>query len=76
MTAGRDAILNVYQITNLKSPVFRILLFHDEIPCCNANPDFSLIAFGAQMDFLFFVHSLAVQMFESSILVDADLMEL
>jgi hypothetical protein len=52
VTAGRDAILNVFQISNLKSPYFRIPLYHDEITCCNVNADFSLIASGTRDGFL------------------------
>jgi hypothetical protein len=52
VTAGRDAILNVYQNGILKAPVYRIPLFHDEITCCNVNADFSLIASGTRDGFL------------------------
>jgi hypothetical protein len=52
VTAGRDAILNVFQISNLKAPYFRIPLYHDEITCCNVNADFGLIASGTRDGFL------------------------
>jgi hypothetical protein len=52
VTAGRDAILNVFQLLNLKLPHFRIPLYHDEITCCNVNADFGLIASGTRDGFL------------------------
>jgi WD40 repeat protein len=52
VTAGKDGILGVFSVTNLKSPVYRIPLYRDEVTCCAINSEFGLIASGTRDGFL------------------------
>jgi WD40 repeat protein len=52
VTAGRDAMVNVFSTDNLKAPVFSIALYRDEITCCAVSSDFGLIASGTRDGFL------------------------
>jgi hypothetical protein len=51
-SAGRDAIVNVIDVRNLKRPLFSIPLYRDEITCLTVNADFKVIASGTRDGFL------------------------
>jgi hypothetical protein len=52
VTAGRDAVVNVFAIENVKEPLFSIPLYGDEITCCTVSAGFGLIASGTRDGFL------------------------
>jgi hypothetical protein len=52
VTAGRDAVVNVFSITELTHPVFTIPLYRDEITCCTVSAGFGLVASGTRDGFL------------------------
>jgi hypothetical protein len=52
VTAGRDAVVNVYAIDSLVGPRFSIPLYRDGITCCSVNAGFGLIASGTRDGFL------------------------
>jgi hypothetical protein len=52
VTSGRDAVVVVFSVAHLKSPVYRIPLYRDEITCCAVSSEFGLIASGTRDGFL------------------------
>jgi hypothetical protein len=52
VTAGRDALVNVFSVTELTQPVFTIPLYRDEITCCAVSAGFGFIASGTRDSFL------------------------
>jgi WD40 repeat protein len=52
VTASKDAVVVVFSVANLKSPVYRIPLYRDEITCCAVSSEFGLIASGTRDGFL------------------------
>jgi hypothetical protein len=52
VTAGKDAIVIVFSVANLKNPVYKIPLYRDEILCCAVSSEFGLIASGTKDGFL------------------------
>jgi hypothetical protein len=52
VTAGCDAIVNVFSPTDRTFPLFSIPLYRDEITCCAISAEFNLIASGTRDGFL------------------------
>jgi hypothetical protein len=52
VTAGRDAVVNVFANVEAASPLFSIPLYRDEITCCAVNTGFGLISSGTRDCFL------------------------